>query len=80
MILQSAVERQFEILGEAPNAYQRMDRASRPKLEEVSAAIAMKNLIAHEYCVVDVRTLAQIAHDDIPPLKTKLEILLKGLH
>lgn len=59
-----------------PAAFQRLPPEHGTKLEELSVAVAMRNLIAHEYFAVDTRTLVQTAQDDVPALKTKLDRLL----
>lgn len=76
VMLSSALERQFEILGEALNAFERLHPEAAARLEEVSVAIAMRNLISHEYFSMDPKTLVQTAQDDIPALKSKLEAVL----
>lgn len=76
VLLSSAVERQFEILGESLNAFNRLQPTQGAQLEELSVAVAMRNLIAHQYFVVDTKTVVQTAHNDIPGLKVKLEAIL----
>lgn len=79
VMLSSALERQFEVLGEALNAFDRLHPEASAGIEEVSVAVAMRNLISHEYFIVDPRTLVQTANDDIPALKSKLEAVLNDL-
>jgi uncharacterized protein with HEPN domain len=52
-LLRSAVERQFEILGESFNRIEGMDDAFRERLPEIGAIIGMRNRIIHGYDTVD---------------------------
>ncbi len=47
--LRSAVERQFEILGEALNNLRKSDPAAAARVPEIEKIIGMRNVIAHEF-------------------------------
>lgn len=53
LLVQSAVERQLEILGEAPNRLRRTDPETAAEVPDLDRIIGMRNIIAHEYGVVD---------------------------
>lgn len=53
LLVQSAVERQLEILGEALNRLRRTDAATAEQVPDLDRIIGMRNIIAHEYGVVD---------------------------
>lgn len=51
--LLSAVERQFEILGESLNRLRRDDPATAARVPDLEKIVGMRNVIAHEYGEVD---------------------------
>ena len=77
-LLQSAVIRQFEIIGEA-------SRNISPNLKEQNADIpreqiaGLRNLLIHEYFRVDVQTIWESYRRDLPAFKSKVESLLNQL-
>ncbi|WP_425339305.1 HepT-like ribonuclease domain-containing protein [Brevibacterium marinum] len=52
-ILQSAVERNIEIIGEALNRLRRTDAEVAARIPHLQEAIATRNVIAHQYANVD---------------------------
>jgi uncharacterized protein with HEPN domain len=75
-LLRSAVERQFEIVGEAVRRLTTNDRATAAKLSGVSQMIAFRNVLAHGYDVVDHARVWEIIHRDIPVLIHEADALL----
>jgi uncharacterized protein with HEPN domain len=72
----AAVERQFEVIGEALNSVRRVDpkRASRiPRLREV---VGMRNILIHGYADIDHRVVWNAATQDLAALITVLDTLL----
>ncbi|MFH1044565.1 MAG: HepT-like ribonuclease domain-containing protein [Pseudomonadota bacterium] len=51
--LQSAVERQFEIIGEAMNQLRRIDPNTAAAIPELPRVIAFRNIPVHGYANVD---------------------------
>ena len=68
----SAVERQFEILGEAFHRIEDVDSSFRSRFSEMGDAIGMRNRIAHGYDRVRDETVFDVAKEEIPILLDKL--------
>jgi uncharacterized protein with HEPN domain len=66
LMLRSAVERQFEIAGEALNRLLREAPEIAVRLPDLRRAIAMRNALIHGYREVDNATVWQTVHDDLP--------------
>jgi uncharacterized protein with HEPN domain len=68
LLLRSAVERQFEILGEALTRALRADLGLADRLPSARGAIDFRNLIAHEYDALSPDTVWDIARNELPDL------------
>jgi uncharacterized protein with HEPN domain len=79
LMLRSAVERQFEIAGEAVNRLSREAPELAARLPDLRRAIAMRNALIHGYREVDNATVWQIIHDDLPVLRAQVAALLTEL-
>jgi len=78
ILLQSAVERQLEILGEAAR---RMSEAFQQEHPEIpwSSIIGQRNVIAHQYDDINLQQLWAVVTSDIPMLISQLEPLIPPL-
>jgi uncharacterized protein with HEPN domain len=76
-VLRSAVERQFEIVGEALSRALRVHPALSGSLPEASAVIAFRNVLAHGYDAVADDTVYDLAHEDLHELMERLVALLE---
>jgi uncharacterized protein with HEPN domain len=73
-----AVERQFEILGEAFCRIDDADPLFRDNLPEMGDVIGMRNRIIHGYDFVDDVIIWDAVKENIPNLMSKLEAWLAG--
>jgi uncharacterized protein with HEPN domain len=76
---QDAVIRNIEIIGEACKNIEQHHPGFAAEHSEVPWGIAyeMRNALAHGYFKVDLEIVWQTIHQDLPPLATQIEDLLK---
>ena len=74
--LRSAVERQFEIVGEAMNQLRRIDPETATAIPELPRVIAFRNILVHRYADVDNRLVWGVLETDLPSLHATLGRLL----
>lgn len=77
LMLRSAVERQFEIVGEALNQAGREDSELSTLIPEVYRIVGMRNRLIHGYDSVDDELLWQTVQTHVPPLMRRLADLLE---
>ena len=75
-MLRSAVERQFEIIGEALRQLERAAPDVASQLPELSQAIAFRNILIHGYTAIDDRTVWRTVQESLPALRARLDVLL----
>lgn len=75
-LLRSAVERQFEIIGEALGQFAKLDPATAAKIANLRDIIAFRNLLIHGYAGIDNERVWRIVEEDLPRLRTDLSELL----
>ena len=75
-MLRAAVEREFEILGEALNRLHRDDPSTAGRFREPWKIIGFRNVIVHEYDDVDYGTVWSTIHEDLPFVRGEVEALL----
>ncbi len=73
--MRSAVERQFEIIGEALNKASDMDPSLAHRVPEIPRIVGLRNRIIHGYDAVDYQLVWDIVRTKIKPLKAALETL-----
>lgn len=74
--LQSIVERQFLILGEAAIRVRDLDPPVFSQLAEGDSIIRFRNLLVHVYNQIDARRVFEIAQEELPGLIVVLEALV----
>jgi uncharacterized protein with HEPN domain len=67
--------KQLEIIGEAAN-YVSADIREKYPYVEWRKIIALRNILIHEYFGVDAKIVWDIIKEDLPNLKTSVEIIL----
>jgi uncharacterized protein with HEPN domain len=75
-LLRSAVERQFEILGEALAQMARVDAETAAGVPELSRIVAFRNVLIHGYAIVDDRLVWGIVEGKLMALRIALRHLL----
>jgi uncharacterized protein with HEPN domain len=78
-MLRSAVERQFEIIGEALNQMLRLEPGLASQISNAAQIIAFRNLLAHRYRTVANKTVWGVLEDDLPLLRQEVEVLLRSV-
>jgi uncharacterized protein with HEPN domain len=75
-LLRSAVERQFEIIGEALNQLSRADPALASRIPDLPRLVSFRNILIHGYAIVDDALVWDAAAVQLPQLRTTLVALL----
>lgn len=75
-MLRAAVERQFEIIGEALSKLARLDADLAAQVSEHRRIIAFRNILIHGYADVDHRLVWDIVETKLPLLRSEIEALL----
>ncbi len=78
-LVQAAVERKFEVIGEALNQLGRLDDALAARVPQRRQIVAFRNLLVHGYAAVDNRTVWNAIDRSLPPLLASVRTLLKEL-
>jgi uncharacterized protein with HEPN domain len=78
-LLQSAVERQFEIAAEALNRLLKLAPPLAQRITEHRRIIDFRNLLSHGYDVIDQAIVWGVLQKDIPVLRREVESLLTEL-
>ena len=69
----SAVERQFEIIGEALSQLSRIDSITAAAIPELPRIIAFRNVLVHGYASVDNKLVWGVVERHLAPLRVALE-------
>jgi len=72
-----AVEREFEIIGEALGRLERSDAAIAERIKELPRIISFRNRIIHGYDTVDDATVWGIIEGHLPTLLEQTDALLR---
>ena len=73
---QAAVERKFEIIGEALNQLARLDGSVASRIPDVPQVVAFRNQLIHGYASVRPETVWNIAQTALPGLLLAVQALL----
>jgi uncharacterized protein with HEPN domain len=75
-LLRSAVERQFEVIGEALNRLSKIDHTITEGLPDTPRIIAFRNILIHAYDIVDNHVVWDVVHNNLAPLRDQVTLLL----
>ena len=75
-LLRSAVERQFEIIGEAFSRLAKIDAVIAGKIPDLPRIVAFRNVLIHGYATVDNRLVWGVIKTSLGSLRTILDSLL----
>ncbi len=75
-MLRSAVERQFQIIGEALNKLSRLDPATAAGIPDLPRIVAFRNVLVHGYALIDNELVWEVATTRAPDLFAELGRLL----
>lgn len=75
-MLRSALERQFESIGEAFAGLQRIDASIAAQVPDLRQLIGFRNVLIHGYATMNDRAVWDVVQDDLPPLLMILTRLL----
>ncbi len=79
VMLRSAVERQFEIVGEALNQALALDPTLRDQISHAGDIIGFRNRLIHGYPFISNVTVWSIVEDHLPLLSQEAAALLERL-
>lgn len=75
-MLRSAVERQFQVLGEALAQLAKLDVKLAGRISQHRRIIAFRNILIHGYANVDDRLVWDVVETKLPILRREVETLL----
>ena len=75
-MLKAAVEREFEIIGEALGQLAKLDEKLASRITEYRRIIAFRNILIHGYAQVDDRLVWDIVENKLPALRQEVDGLL----
>ena len=75
-MLSAAVEREFEIIGEALNHISKIDKDIAEKISGYQRIIAFRNILIHGYASVDDQLVWDVVENKLPTLRKEVEKLL----
>ena len=77
-MLRAAVEREFEIIGEAVAQLAGVDEGGAARISEYQRIIAFRNVLIHDYADVDDRLVWDVVKTKLPTLIHEIDALLEG--
>lgn len=78
-LLRAAVERHFEIIGEAMGRIQRAEPEIAASIPDAARVIAFRNLLIHGYDIIEHATVLKVAQESVPPLLSRVDALIREL-
>ena len=78
-LVHSAVERKFEVIGEALNQLSKADPLLAAKVPHLPQIVAFRNQLIHGYALVDHLTVWGVIQHALPALREAVSVLLQEL-
>ena len=78
-LVQAAVERKFEIIGEALNQLAKLDTTLAARVPNLPQIVAFRNQLIHGYATVKTSTVWNVAQSALPALLVCVNALMKEL-
>lgn len=78
-LVQAAVERQFEIIGEALNQLSKVSPELARQVPNLRGIIGFRNVLIHGYAAIDDARVWQITERSLPDLRKAVSTLLAEL-
>jgi uncharacterized protein with HEPN domain len=75
-LLRQAIERNFEIIGEAVGRLAKADPETAARLSEHEQIISFRNLLIHGYDLIDNAQVWRVIQNDLPKLQVEATSLL----
>lgn len=75
-LVQAAVERKFEVIGEALNQLAKLDAAMATRIPDVPQIVAFRNQLINGYATVNPDTVWNITQNALPGLLAAVQSLL----
>lgn len=79
-LFRSAVERNFEIIGEAVNRLARVDPAIASRIGEYARIIAFRNVLIHGYDLIEDGQVWNVVQQELPLLHDTITALLREVN
>ncbi len=76
---QSAVERKFEIIGEALNQLAKLDADLAARIPDLPKIVAFRNQLIHGYATVKISTVWNVTQNALQPLLGAVQTLMDEL-
>lgn len=76
-LLRQAIERNFEIIGEAMNRLAQQDPDTATRISKHRRIIDFRNVLIHGYDLIDHRIVWSTIDEEVPVLLTEVEALLR---
>jgi uncharacterized protein with HEPN domain len=77
-LLRQAVERNFEIIGEAMNRLRALDPTTAAQISDVKSIVAFRNVLIHGYHLIDDSEVWNVITRSLPRLQAEVESLLRS--
>ena len=77
-MLRAAVEREFEIIGEAITQLAKLDEPLAARISDRRRIVAFRNILIHGYADVDPRVVWSVVENDLPVLRLEIDALMRG--